>query len=201
MKQETKFCPSCEKDLPLSSGFYIQKRGDDPPWIHRQCKSCEKKNITITRDKKREFILAYAHQKGCVDCGEDDPVLLEFDHVRGDKVTTVCQMAAGSFSLKRIMLEIEKCEVRCANCHRKRTAHQCDWYSRIDLEALDQVVLPASSDELKYTSPSKLTPEQVLEIRAKHETGNYTYQQLADEYAMHVNSIAKVIRRHTWDHL
>lgn len=53
---------------------------------------------------------------GCVDCGNTDIRVLEFDHVRGVKVANVSRMVLDA-SLDKIMAEIAKCEVRCRNCH------------------------------------------------------------------------------------
>ena len=68
--------------------------------------------------------MALAKASGCVDCGcVGPPESLEFDHVRGVKVAEVSWLAMkckGSAGLLRVMEEIEKCEVRCAPCHRKR---------------------------------------------------------------------------------
>lgn len=52
-----------------------------------------------------------------------DPVMLDFDHVRGVKDADVKHLVTSShISLARVFAEIEKCEVRCANCHRRATA-------------------------------------------------------------------------------
>ena len=58
--------------------------------------------------------------RGCADCGETDPVVLEFDHVDpSTKVGDIAAMAAGSWAA--VIAEVRKCEVVCANCHRRRT--------------------------------------------------------------------------------
>lgn len=69
----------------------------------------------------REYVRQYLETHPCVDCGETDPVILEFDHVRGDKKNTVMILVRGGYSLSAIQTEIAKCEVRCVKCHRKRT--------------------------------------------------------------------------------
>jgi hypothetical protein len=56
-----------------------------------------------------------------VDCGETDPDVLDFDHVRGKKVCGISRMVGRGYRLWRIKAEIDKCEVRCANDHRRIT--------------------------------------------------------------------------------
>ena len=54
----------------------------------------------------------------CADClGVFHYCQLDFDHVRGVKLGSVSQMK----SRQAILDEAAKCEVVCANCHRKRT--------------------------------------------------------------------------------
>ena len=69
----------------------------------------------------REFVKRVKAMRGCFDCGESNPIILEFDHVRGEKVMNIADMVNNSYSLSTIKDEIRKCEVRCANCHRVKT--------------------------------------------------------------------------------
>ena len=52
--------------------------------------------------------------------GESDWVVLEFDHVNGKKINNIANMVQRGWALETIKNEISKCEVRCANCHRRR---------------------------------------------------------------------------------
>lgn len=79
------------------------------------------------RDMVRSYVLDYLLVHPCVDCGEADPVVLQFDH-QHDKLAHVSDMMKHMRPLKLIQEEIEKCEVRCANCHTRRTAKQFGWY-------------------------------------------------------------------------
>ncbi len=74
-----------------------------------------------------DFLIEYLSQHPCVDCGEDDIVVLEFDHQR-DKLLNVSVLSREGYSLDKLKQEIAKCEVVCANCHRRRTAKQFGWY-------------------------------------------------------------------------
>jgi len=74
--------------------------------------------------KNREFIREYKQTHPCVDCDESDWVVLDFDHVRGEKKKAVGSMVLAGYSLKTIQEEIDKCEIRCANCHRRKTAKE-----------------------------------------------------------------------------
>jgi hypothetical protein len=64
----------------------------------------------------------------CVDCSESDPVALDFDHGNGLKSRNISEMIHAGVSLENLKLEMEKCVVRCANCHRKKTAKDFDWF-------------------------------------------------------------------------
>lgn len=72
----------------------------------------------------RAYVDAYLSEHGCVDCPEDDPVVLDFDHVRGQKKRNVPEMARAAYTMAAIQEEIDKCEVRCSNCHRRRHARE-----------------------------------------------------------------------------
>jgi hypothetical protein len=63
-----------------------------------------------------------------MDCGERDPIVLEFDHVRGKKKEIVSFLITQGYSLKTIAEEIAKCQVICANRHRRRTARRAGSY-------------------------------------------------------------------------
>jgi transposase len=66
----------------------------------------------------RKYLDSVKVASGCVDCGYDaNPLALDFDHVRGEKKILV------SFAKSKAQAdaEIEKCEVRCSNCHRIKT--------------------------------------------------------------------------------
>ncbi len=77
----------------------------------------------VERKRKNYRLLKeYLLYHPCVDCGEEDPIVLDFDHVRGKKEAHVSKAAGAlGWGWERIMKEIDKCEVRCANCHRRVT--------------------------------------------------------------------------------
>ena len=68
-----------------------------------------------------QYVQQYKAAHPCADCGETDPIVLDFDHVRGVKNFSIGNNVT-TRSLAAVKEEIKKCEVVCANCHRKRTA-------------------------------------------------------------------------------
>lgn len=84
----------------------------------------ERKNRNAAKYRKqlREKVDAIKLEKGCIDCGYNkNPRALEFDHVKGEKLETVGKLVADNRSWKTIQEEIEKCVVRCRNCHAIKT--------------------------------------------------------------------------------
>lgn len=77
----------------------------------------------------RRFVYSYLSKNPCIDCGESDPVVLEFDH-QGNKSGNVSEMIFVN-GLDVIKKEINKCEVVCSNCHKRRTAKQFNFYKDV----------------------------------------------------------------------
>jgi hypothetical protein len=84
-------------------------------------------NSKSYRAQAGEYIYQYLLAHPCVDCGETNPVVLEFHHL-GDKSDDVASMVGRGYSLEKIKTEIEKCEVLCGNCHKRRTASERGWF-------------------------------------------------------------------------
>ena len=90
-------------------------------------KARAKANSIKAKRRNREFLIEYLNQNPCVDCGFSDVRALQFDHVKGIKLNSVSNMAKNSVSIAKLQEEIEKCEVRCANCHSIKTSLDQQW--------------------------------------------------------------------------
>jgi 5-methylcytosine-specific restriction endonuclease McrA len=137
---EAKRCVKC-REWKLLSAFSRSAREKDG--LQEHCKQCAAAYFQAKRakiilqvrarkarliDEARQAVRVYLTNHPCVDCGETDPVVLEFDHVRGRKRSTVERLVYQGYGLRVVMSEIEKCDVRCANCHRRKTARELGWY-------------------------------------------------------------------------
>lgn len=69
---------------------------------------------------RMQFLLDFLAEHPCVDCGETDPVVLEFDHL--EKKSFMVSQGLRYMAWEKVLREISKCEVVCANCHKRRTA-------------------------------------------------------------------------------
>ena len=86
------------------------------------------------REKRLKRFFDFAKRLACRDCGLVDPIVLEFDHVRGKKIASVGDLVSGWCSWEKVVREVAKCDPVCANCHRRRTARRAGWFStRMDL--------------------------------------------------------------------
>lgn len=134
---ETRRCSKC---LEYKDIQYFGKNKTRTDGLQIYCKECAKKYmknyyesnhskhvaavLKIKQKNKikiKEFILEYLRDNPCVDCGESRIPTLDFDHVRGNKNKAVAYFLSVGAELKKVQEEISKCEVRCANCHRRKT--------------------------------------------------------------------------------
>jgi len=143
-----KKCTKCGLEKSEEDFFWKSKPKNKR---HSQCKDCYRevrkgkehykkyKQEYIARAKERKerlvkenrkHLLEYFSEHTCVDCPENDPVVLEFDHlIREDKKMGIAKMMQ-DYTWSQIIEEIEKCEVVCANCHKRRTAKQFSWWKQ-----------------------------------------------------------------------
>lgn len=134
---EEKKCSGCKALKPISS---FNKHSTHRCGYQSQCRDCNKKTSrayyqsnliehrkVVKARQRREVeankarLLAHFKTHPCVDCGESDLRVLEFDHITGIKRNHVSRLLARGNCWSTIETEIAKCEVVCANCHRKRT--------------------------------------------------------------------------------
>lgn len=118
--------------IPTMSKTQEQKREYEREWYKN---NPVRKAAVAHRSKNqkslcREYVLAFLGSHPCVDCSCDDVRVLEFDHVRGEKSRNISTlMSQGCFPA--LLREIDKCDVRCANCHRIRTYTETGSYKII----------------------------------------------------------------------
>lgn len=87
----------------------------------------ERTNKVILENRQKLF--EYYSNNSCVDCGNDNPIVLELYH-RDDviKINEISNMVHSGYSWEIIEKEINKCDVRCSNCHKIRTSKTQGWY-------------------------------------------------------------------------
>jgi hypothetical protein len=92
--------------------------------LNRNKKEKPEKRSAKRKKEIQKMLADIKEKQGCTDCGGKFPYyILDFDHVRGTKVSSISGML-DYHSIEDIFKEIDKCEVVCANCHRSRTFHR-----------------------------------------------------------------------------
>jgi len=142
--EPTRVCARCHSEKPLDA-FPIKdkargsRRSYCVPCCRAYAKGHYQRNLSYYKAKavvarlrthlvNNAIVDEFLRTHPCVDCGESDPVVLDFDHVepklkRGD----VGRMQHQSGAV-RLQMEMDKCAVRCGNCHRLRTVQQFGWW-------------------------------------------------------------------------
>ena len=71
-------------------------------------------------EARRSWLAEYKKKLKCILCGESHPATLAFHHKkRTNKSFNIGDALSVKAGLKRLLAEIRKCEVLCANCHAK----------------------------------------------------------------------------------
>lgn len=131
-----KECLVCLESKPLKD---FNKNKSKPDGLQGYCRICDNERAKTYYQANRTRMIRQIHEAAslrskhvktwlcqylvehpCVDCNERDIIVLEFDHL-SDKSLNISEMLRGYFSVAKIEAEIAKCEVVCANCHKRRT--------------------------------------------------------------------------------
>lgn len=140
-----KYCPKCETEKDISEFGPNKSRKDG---VQSFCKACrpsymkqwydketsQRREVAnasrnIKRSEYRAKIKEYLRNHPCIDCGNSDIEVLEFDHKDAStKLFAIGENITKGLGWDRIFTEMKKCDVRCANCHRKKTRRQLGWW-------------------------------------------------------------------------
>lgn len=97
---------------------YIQKRYAEDPEYRARHLALVQRNKNAKRVEIRAWLLSL--KIACLHCGEDHPATLDWHHEDPNtKEVNIATVIRLGWSKKRIEVEISKCIVLCANCHRK----------------------------------------------------------------------------------
>lgn len=141
-KQTSKdgFQPACRSCNAAHSRAYYQRNLEK----HRKV-TTQRKRLSIEQNKRR--LLDFLSRNPCVDCGEADVRVLEFDHmINFTKKSNVSDMLRNGSSWGSILVEIQKCEVVCANHHRIRRYERLGSYRNLLSEIMGFYVNGRRSD-------------------------------------------------------
>lgn len=132
-----KICGRCKRSVSLE---LFNKRAKSRDGLSSWCRPCyseydreryqngdkarKEKNKADRLEAVRSYLWELFSNSKCFDCGNRDPEVMEFDHRDPSQKSFTISHMLRSYSLKRIQAEIAKCDIVCANCHRKRTIQQ-----------------------------------------------------------------------------
>ena len=92
--------------------WYRENKAKHQGWVRQRS--------TKYKIKIKQWLTDYKASLQCGRCGEDHPACLDFHHRDpASKEFNLAEAVGRCPSLQRLIREIGKCEVLCANCHRK----------------------------------------------------------------------------------
>lgn len=140
-------CKACDENKSITEYHWRKdtKSNGGYRYVCKEC-ACKRAKESYQRNKesakarcakaaktrileRRKYVYNYLKSHSCIECGEDDPRCLDFDHIdQEDKDLAISRAIWNNWSMDRLINEINKCRILCSNCHRKRTADQLGWY-------------------------------------------------------------------------
>lgn len=145
---EIRRCSQCKQEKELSKEFFNtrDKLGKKFRTDCKECqhlkqseayqkkaqvyKACSQKYRAVLKEQNQKLLWEFLLENPCVRCGETNPVILDLDHLR-DKRYEISDIIKWH-KWDSVLREIDKCQVLCVGCHRKKTAKDFGYYKHID---------------------------------------------------------------------
>jgi len=108
---------------PCKSLYQKERRHKDPITFNAR----KQEHILKRRKVAQEYVLKHLLKNPCKTCNEADPIVLDFDHI-SDKEFNISEAVSHGLSLDKLQKEMDKCDILCANCHRRKTAKDFNWW-------------------------------------------------------------------------
>lgn len=111
------------KDRKAHVREYMRKYMREKYAIDTAHRAVQKRVADNLRFKRKLWVAHIKNILGCEKCDETDPDCLDFHHLDPTiKLRCISRMTDAKQSQETIMIEMNKCIVLCANCHRKEEA-------------------------------------------------------------------------------
>lgn len=126
-----KRCSKCGDEKPTEA--FNKKGNKTQPWCRECNREKSKEYYNSNRERHKEATTARKNRLivdnlakfrelksscRCSLCPEAEPICLDFHHTK-DKEQEIIRAIHRGWSWDRVLLEMKKCVVLCANCHRK----------------------------------------------------------------------------------
>lgn len=145
-------------------------------------RSKRKQDVRKRRKELRVWYNEIRKETECADCGMSGEVcswLMEYHHLPGhEKVSSVSFLVNNGYSKERILEEMDKCEVLCANCHRVRHFEEAKFAEHgakpaIDLDTVESGIAREHkrARRAKHRKERKQTAERHDKTRGQWEDG------------------------------
>jgi hypothetical protein len=155
---ELKKCKKCGEEKSVEQFSKNRRRKDN---LQDNCKACirirdaesyakdSSKFAAWSKGRRlrvRKAVFEYLLSHPCIECGERDIIVLEFDHRAQYTKRFDVMSATHGHSWKTILAEIKKCDVVCANCHKRRTAKMLNWATRLEVSEVQKEQIKAEKE-------------------------------------------------------
>ena len=129
-RKQRAYCTPCQKQYHIeyyskteTKAKHKQNYEDNKEIQKKRARESMKRRTDVLRKINFEW-----KKQPCVDCGIIEPLVIDPDHVRGEKLNNISSMISQTCTVEELTEELAKCDPRCANCHRLKTAKQQGHY-------------------------------------------------------------------------
>lgn len=112
-------CPTCDKEHDNNHSYCVSCR----KIYDRNRRIKYRDRLQLQAKEKRIMMIQWVNEikstNGCKECGFSHIATIDFHHRDPTvKEVGIAQSIRRGWSKKRILKEIEKCDILCSNCHR-----------------------------------------------------------------------------------